>query len=41
MGNLRHASSKALQQDAGTGDDGNSRRTYWNDAIEKTADIAT
>lgn len=24
--NLRHASSRALQQEAGTGDDGNSRR---------------
>lgn len=27
---LLHASSNALQQDAGTGDDGNSRMTYWN-----------
>lgn len=35
MENLRHASSSALQQDAGTGDDGNSRRTYWNNTIEK------
>lgn len=33
--NLRHASNNALQQDAGTGDDGNSRRTYWFIAARK------
>lgn len=32
--NLLQASRSALQQDAGTGDDGNSRMTYWKNPLK-------